>query len=327
MEEPMTTDTKTNRRPTWYRLAAALITIFVGLAAAPMARADSPTVAHRTVSVDGLDIFYREAGSRDNPTILLLHGFPTSSQMFRNLIPQLANRFHVVAPDYPGFGNSSMPALEDFDYTFDNLSNVVGSFLDHLEIDRYSIYMMDYGGPVGFRLATRHPERVESLIIQNANAYEEGLREFWVPFRAYWDDRSATNEAALRKFLAVGATKWQWTHGVGDPQTISPDTWAVDQFYLDRAGNQDIQLALFYDYRSNLPLYPEWQEYFRRFQPPTLIVWGANDQIFPPDGAHPFRRDLKNVEFHLLETGHFALEEFGEFIADRIVDFVSRYTS
>ncbi len=285
-----------------------------------------PTL-HKTVKVDGLDIFYREAGPKDAPTIVLLHGFPTSSQMFRNLIPSLSDRFHVVAPDYPGFGNSAMPPADGFSYTFDNLTEVMDRFLAVLGIERYSLYLMDYGGPIGFRLAARHPERVQSLIIQNANAYDEGLREFWDPFRSYWKDRNPRTAEPLESFLTLGATKWQYTHGVRNAEAISPDAWTVDQYQLDRPGNKEIQLQLFYDYGSNPPLYPEWQAYFRQHQPPTLIVWGGNDHIFPAEGAHPYKRDLETLEFHLLGTGHFALEEDGDFIAERIRDFVARHAA
>ena len=282
---------------------------------------------HKTVTVQGLDIFYREAGPKDAPTILLLHGFPTSSQMFRNLIPALADRFHVVAPDYPGFGNSAMPPVEDFDYSFDNLANVIDGFTRELGLERYSLYVMDYGAPVGFRLAAKHPERVQTLIVQNGNAYEEGLGDFWKPFRAYWKDRSAENAKPLQGFLNLEATKWQYTHGTRNPEAISPDTWTVDQYFQDRPGNKAVQLQLFYDYGSNPPLYPEWQAYFRRHQPPTLVVWGKNDQIFPAAGAHPYKRDLENIEVHLLDTGHFALEEDGDVIADLIRRFLLTHLS
>jgi pimeloyl-ACP methyl ester carboxylesterase len=283
------------------------------------------SVQHKTVQVGDLEIFYREAGQPDAPTIVLLHGFPTSSQMFRNLIPALSDEYHIVAPDYPGFGNSSMPTTDEFSYTFDNLANVVDQFLDVIGVDQYSIYLMDYGGPVGFRLATRHPDRVQALIVQNANAYDEGLREFWDPFRAYWKNRSDMTAEPLIGFLNVETTKWQWTHGTRNEKSITPDTWIVDQYYLDRPDNQEIQLALFYDYGSNPSLYPSWQAYFRQYQPPTLIVWGKNDYIFPAEGAYPYQEDLKNLEFHLLDTGHFALEEDGEFIAARIRAFLEKY--
>ena len=278
--------------------------------------------SHRTVEVDGLTIFYREAGPRDAPTILLLHGFPTSSHMFRNLIPALADRFHLVAPDYPGFGQSSMPPLGEFDYTFDRLAAVMERFTERLGLDRYSLYVQDYGAPIGFRLAVRHPERVQALIVQNGNAYEEGLREFWTTLKAYWREPSDALRTELAKSLELEATRWQYTHGVRRPELVSPDSWLVDQYLLDRPGNQAIQLQLFYSYGSNPPLYPRWQEYFRRHQPPTLIVWGRNDPIFPAEGAEPYRRDLKDVELHLLDTGHFALEEEGDEIARLIRRFL-----
>lgn len=302
-----------------------LLSVALALSIGSLTLGATPPVYHRTAEIDGLDVFYREAGPQDAPVVLLLHGFPTSSHMFRNLIPELADRYHVVAPDYPGFGNSSMPTVDQFDYTFDNLAGVVEKLTDKLGLRKYSIYLMDYGAPVGFRLAVRHAERVEALIVQNGNAYDEGLRAFWKPIRAYWKDKTAENAAALRKLLTIDATRWQYTHGVRDPERISPDNWHVDQRLLDRPGNQEIQLALFYDYGSNPGRYPRWQRYLREHQPPTLIVWGKNDIIFPAAGAHPYRRDLKNVELHLLDTGHFALEEDGSEIAGRIHDFLARH--
>jgi pimeloyl-ACP methyl ester carboxylesterase len=208
-----------------------------------------------------------------------------------------------------------MPPRNDFEYTFDNLARLVEKFTEQLALSRYTLYLQDYGAPIGFRLAAKHPQRVQALVIQNGNAYEEGLRDFWKPLKAYWSDRNEANAAALRKFLELDATKWQYTHGVRRLEAISPDNWLIDQYLLDRPGNKDIQLQLFYDYGSNVPRYPEWQAYFRRHQPPTLIVWGKNDQIFPADGAHPYKRDLKDLEFHLLDTGHFALEEDHQVIA------------
>ena len=287
------------------------------------AKVSDTRVQYHTVQVDGLDIFYREAGPKDAPTILLLHGFPTSSHMFRNLMPALSDRFHLVAPDYPGYGNSSMPTVDEFDYTFDRLSEVMEGFIQKLGLKKYSLYLQDYGAPIGYRIAVNHPERVQALIVQNGNAYEEGLLDFWKPLRAYWKDRTEENAAALRKFLVLEVTKWQYTHGVRNPDTISPDNWIIDQYLMDRPGNVDIQLALFYSYGSNPPLYPAWQAYFREHQPPTLIVWGKNDYIFPAEGAHPYQRDLKNIEFHLLDTGHFALEEDGGVIADHIRRFLT----
>jgi pimeloyl-ACP methyl ester carboxylesterase len=284
-------------------------------------------IYYRTVKVDGLDIFYREAGPADAKTILLLHGFPTSSHMFRNLIPMLSDRFHLVAPDYPGFGNSSMPSVDEYDYTFDSFAGVIDGFTEKLDLHKFSLYVMDYGAPVGYRMAVKHPARIESLIVQNGNAYEEGLRDFWDPIKAYWKDKSEENADTLRNsLLTIEATKWQYTNGVRNPETIAPENWFNDQHLMDRPGNKDIQLQLFYDYCSNLPLYPKWQSYFREYQPPTLIVWGKNDYIFPAEGAHPYRRDLNTVDFHLLDTGHFALEEDGDEIAHLITCFMAQHT-
>ncbi|QDV75715.1 alpha/beta fold hydrolase [Botrimarina mediterranea] len=305
-------------RTSWL-LAALFVTAFT-----PTNAAD-PTIRYRTVEIDGLDIFYREAGPKDAPTVLLLHGFPTSSHMFRDLIPRLAEKYHVIAPDYPGYGYSSAPLVDDFEYTFDNLAKVVTSFIDRVGIEQYSLYLMDYGAPVGYRIAAAAPERVDALIIQNGNAYDEGIdNEFWAPVKKYWADRSDTNGDALRSLLTIDATKWQYTHGIRDIETISPDTWSHVQPLLDRPGNQEIQLALFHSYGSNPPLYPAWQEYLRMHQPPTLIVWGKNDPIFPDAGAYPYKRDLKDLEFHLFETGHFALEEDGVEIARLMQDFLDR---
>jgi pimeloyl-ACP methyl ester carboxylesterase len=301
-------------------LTAALF----ALTAAPAA-ADPPAIRYRTVKIDGLDVFYREAGPRDAPTVLLLHGFPTSSHMFRDLIPQLADKYHVIAPDYPGFGYSSAPAVDEFEYTFDHLARIMTQFIDRVGLERYSLYLMDYGAPIGFRIAAAAPGRVESLIIQNGNAYDEGIdNDFWTPVKRYWADRTDAHGDALRTLLTLDATKWQYTHGVRDVEAISPDAWDHVQPLLDRPGNQEIQLALFYSYGSNPPLYPKWQEYLRTHQPPTLIVWGKNDAIFPAAGAYPYQRDLKDLEFHLFDTGHFALEEDGVEIARLMRDFLDR---
>ena len=287
-------------------------------------QAHAMEVKYKTIQVEGLNIFYREAGPTNAPTILLLHGFPTSSHMYRNLIPALANRYHVVAPDYPGFGQSSMPTVQEFSYTFDNLAHVVERFTEALGLRAYSLYVMDYGAPVGFRLATWHPERVQALIVQNGNAYEEGLQEFWNPFRAYWNDPSDANREVLRGFLTADVTRLQYVSGARDVSSFSPDTWTLDQARLDRPGNQEIQLALFYDYRTNVALYPQWQQYLRTHQPPTLIVWGRNDFIFPASGAWPFLRDVPKAELYLLDTGHFALEEDVNTIASLMRNFLKR---
>ncbi|MCD1295883.1 hydrolase [Methanocella sp. CWC-04] len=278
-------------------------------------------IKYDKIKIDGLDIFYREAGMRNLPAILLLHGFPASSHMFRRLIPALQDRFHLIAPDYPGFGNSSMPAVDEFEYSFDNIANIVGKFIEKMGLEKFGLYLMDYGAPVGFRIAVNEPERIESLIIQNGNAYEEGLREFWIPLKKYWKDPTPENEMELRKFLTLESTIWQYTNGVRDIRSISPDNWNMDQSFLDRPGNDLIQLRLFYDYRTNPPAYPEWQDYMRKHQPPALIVWGKNDLIFPAEGAYPFKNDLENIDFNLLDTGHFALEEDCEVIADKIIRF------
>jgi len=302
---------------------------------------------YNTVKIEGLDIFYREAGNPENPTLLLLHGFPTSSHMFRDLIPKLADKYHVIAPDYPGYGNSSMPSVSEFDYSFDHMATIVEKFLDKKSIEKYSMYVMDYGAPVGFRIAAAHPEQIESLIIQNGNAYEEGLdNNFWQPIKAYWKDRKAVNkgldnawwknikaaykqpnmvnEDALRFLLTKGATTWQYTNGVRDVAKIALDAINEDQRLLDREGNEAIQLQMFYDYGTNPALYPEWQAYFRKHQPATLIVWGDKDEIFPSAGAHPYKKDLKNLEFHLLDTGHFVLEEDSAEVAHYIDDFLEK---
>lgn len=290
------------------------------------AQASAPKVHHKTVRVGEVDIFYREAGPKDAPTILLLHGFPTSSQMFRNLIPALADKYHVVAPDYPGYGHSSMPAHDSFAYTFDNLAAVMDAFTGAIGLTKYAIYVQDYGAPVGYRLASAHPERITAIVVQNGNAYDEGLdNDFWKPIKAYWaEPASAEKRNALRGLLTYDATRWQYTEGVKEPDLVSPDGAAHDQFLLDRKGNDEIQLDLFLSYGSNPPLYPKWQEYFRAYQPPMLIVWGKNDKIFPAAGAEPYKRDIKTLEFHLLDAGHFALESDGDTIAELMREFLGK---
>ncbi len=278
-------------------------------------------VRYKTLRVGDVDVFYREAGPKSAPVLLLLHGFPTSSNMFRNLIPRLAKSFRVIAPDYPGYGFSGMPDRKSFAYTFENMTNVVEELTKQLGLGKYSLYVMDYGAPIGYRLALRHPEQIDGFVVQNGNAYDEGLLKFWDPIKKYWNDPSLENRAALNFLVSADATKWQYRTGVSDPTLLDPTAWTLDQLGLDRPGNADIQLDMLYDYRTNVPLYPEFQAFFRKYQPPMLIVWGKNDEIFPPEGAAPYLRDLPNVETHLLDTGHFALETHGEEIASRIEKF------
>jgi pimeloyl-ACP methyl ester carboxylesterase len=297
----------------------------------PTARSPQPAPApatsvthYRKATVDGVGIFYREAGPPDAPVFLLLHGFPTSSHMFRNLIPALSDRYHLIAPDYPGYGQSDMPDRAGFDYTFDRFAELVDGLLDQLGVRHFAMYVMDYGGPVGWRLALKHPERVTALVVQNGNAYAEGMTEFWAPLKAYWADGSDAHRQALMGLVALDATKFQYTDGVADVSRISPDNWVHDQALLDRPGNAEIQMDMFYDYRTNLEIYPAIQAYFREHRPPTLIVWGKNDKIFPAAGAHPFKRDLPDVELHLLDTGHFALEDKADEMIPLIRDFLDR---
>ena len=302
-------------------LASALLVF--AMSTGSYVNAVSASTKYKTVQINGLDIFYREAGPKNAPTIILLHGYPTSSHMFRNLIRDLSDQYHLLAPDYPGFGRSEQPPMSEFDYTFDNMSKIVTGFLEALNVEKFSIYLMDYGAPIGYRIAAKYPERVEALIVQNGNAYEEGLKEFWDPIKKYWNDKTVENGKALEGFHSLEGLKWQYTNGVRDTEKISPDNWHVDLQHLSRPENNDIQLAMFYDYRTNVSLYPAWQAYFREYQPPMLIVWGKNDVIFPAEGAEPYKRDLNNIEFHLLDTGHFALEEDGDVIADRMRQFLT----
>jgi pimeloyl-ACP methyl ester carboxylesterase len=268
-------------------------------------------VKHRTRIIDGLSIFYREAGDPGKPAIVLLHGFPTSSHMYRHLIPALAAEFHVIAPDYPGFGQSAAPSPSSFRYTFDRLADVMEKLLlAELRLEAFGLFVQDYGSPVGFRLATRHPDRVQWLVVQNGNAYEEGFTGFWNHFREqYWQNPSPETEAPLRGFLTPDAARWIYTTGARDAEQVSPDNWIVDLAALSRPESERIQLDLFYDYRTNVTQYPVWQQYLRTRKPPTLVVWGKNDPIFTPEGAEAFRRDVPEAEIHLLDTGHFALEE------------------
>jgi uncharacterized peroxidase-related enzyme len=282
-----------------------------------------PKTTYHKVAVDGLEIFYREAGSPKKPTVLLMHGFPTSSHMFRELIPALASDYHVIAPDYPGFGQSSAPDVTKFTYTFDHLADVMEHFLKQIGCTRFALFMQDYGSPVGFRIAVKHPEWVSALLIQNANAYLEGINmETFKPLQPFWANRTAETEAPVRGFLAAGTTQFQYTHGTRNPASISPDNWLHDQALLDRPGNDLIQLALLHDYQNNPPLYPSWHSYLRNHQPPTLITWGKNDPFFTESGARAYLKDVPKAELHLLNTGHFALEEDGDIIAAYILEFL-----
>jgi pimeloyl-ACP methyl ester carboxylesterase len=274
--------------------------------------------------VDDNRVFYREAGPKDAPAILLLHGFPTSSHMFRDLIPALADRYHVVAPDLPGFGFSDAPDSKQFRYTFDHLADLIGRFVAAIGLGRYAIYVFDYGAPVGFRLALRDPERITAIITQNGNAYEEGLSEGWNPIQKYWKHPTEKNRAALRAFLTPEATKWQYIHGVHDETLVAPEAYVLDSALLARPGNDEIQLDLFLDYATNVALYPKFQEYFRTAKPPLLAVWGKNDPFFLPQGAEAFKRDNPAAEVHVYDTGHFALETHYREIGATIVDFLDR---
>jgi pimeloyl-ACP methyl ester carboxylesterase len=284
--------------------------------------APKPT-KHRTIHVDGVDVFYREAGPRDAPVIVLLHGLPSSSHMFRRLIPLLAERYRVIAPDYPAFGASEVPSLARYDYSFDRLAQTVAHLLEALGIASCSLYLFDYGAPVGLRIAARHPEKVDALIVQNGNAYPEGMGKLWDPLRAYWKQPSEErSEAIAAKLLSLASTKWHYLEGVRDPESIAPENWLLDQALLDRPGVREIQLRLLYDYGSNPGRYPEWHAFFRRYQPPMLVVWGRNDPIFEIAGAYAYRRDLPKAEVHVFDTGHFALEEDLLPIADKIRTFM-----
>ncbi len=277
---------------------------------------------YRTVDIDKIKIFYREAGPINAPVIVLLHGFPSSSHMYRDLIAALQDDYHLIAPDYPGFGNSDRPPLERFVYTFDRLAEVVEKFLQTLGLNKFSLYMQDYGGPIGFRIAVKHPDWIQSLIIQNTNAYEEGLTPIFEHLRPLWEKRTGVNEWRVTKTFKRAGTMWQHTHGVRDKSKVSPDAWNMDQYFLDQPHSHFIQLELQTDFGSNLKRYPEWHDYFRKHQPPTLVVWGRNDAVFSQKGAEMYKRDLKDIEVHFLDTGHFALDEECDVIAGHIRRFL-----
>lgn len=306
--------------------ASSLVSALVATGAqAADTTATSPRVHYRYEQVDEVKVFYREAGSRDDPTVLLLHGFPTSSFMYRNLIPLLADRYHVVAPDLPGFGLTHAPEDGRYAYTFEQLSKTLERFTEQLHLDRYAIQVFDYGAPVGWRLAVAHPERITAIISQNGNAYEEGLSEGWQPIREYWRYPSPENRAAVRKFMTPAALKWQYTHGVDDESLIAPETYLFDATMMASPGSLDIQLDLILNYADNVAQYPEYQAYFRRYQPPLLAVWGRNDPFFLPAGAEAWKRDIPTAEVHFYDTGHFALETHATEIGTEIKDFLDRH--
>jgi pimeloyl-ACP methyl ester carboxylesterase len=279
---------------------------------------------YQNIRVNGLNIFYREAGKKTSPTLLLLHGFPSSSHMFRNLIPLLAERYHIVAPDFPGFGQTDLPSHKEFAYTFANLAEVIGKFTEAVELKKFSIYIFDYGSPVGLRLAVKHPERIQAIISQNGNAYVEGLSDGWNPIRTYWKDPSQKNRDALRSMLTPQTTEFQYVHGVADKSLVSPDGRSLDDFYLARPGAHEAQLDLFLDYAKNVELYPEFQNFFRKYKPPFLAVWGKNDPFFLPAGAEAFKRDIPDAEIQFFDTGHFALETHFEEISAAILKFLGK---
>lgn len=303
----------------------ALCVPSVAIAQAPHQSANQqPVTYYRTATIDGVKLAYREAGPEGAPVVLLLHGFPTSSRMFRNLIPELATRYRVIAPDYPGFGYSEVPDRKSFKYSFDNFAKLIGGLTEELGADRYAIYVQDYGAPVGYRLALRHPDRVTALVVQNGNAYEEGFSPFWAPIKAYWANPTTENRERLRGGLTLAATKSQYIDGVADPSRIDPENWLVDQALLDRPGVDEVMLDLFRDYGTNVSLYSKFQAFFRQHRPPTLIAWGKNDAIFPASGAQAYLKDIPDAEIHLLDSGHFALEDKGNQISALMRDFLDR---
>ncbi|WP_179318391.1 alpha/beta fold hydrolase [Winogradskyella helgolandensis] len=283
---------------------------------------EKSTLKYKTLAVNGINIAYREAGNPKKPTIVLLHGFPASSYQYRKVLAQLSNEFHLIAPDYPGFGNSDFPDAETFTYTFDNIAVTIDSFLEQKGINSYAIMIQDYGAPIGFRLATAHPERITAIINQNGNAYEEGLGEAWAGIRALWKNRTKETEDALLPAFSLEGLKWQYTHGVRDIETVDPDTYNLDYLRLSRPNAHAVNLDLFYDYQNNVKLYPKWQQYLRDNQPPLLIVWGKNDAFFPESGAEAFKKDVKEIDYNIYDTGHFALEEEGDAIIESIRNFM-----
>jgi len=305
-------------------LISSLAAAFGAMSNAPGAVDTEPTIRYGVEKVDNLEIFFREAGNPADPAIVLLHGFPSSSHMYREVLRELADRYYLIAPDYPGFGESSYPSADEFTYSFDNLANAMDRFLVQRGLEKYSLMIQDYGAPIGFRIATAHPERVQSIITQNGNAYKEGISPAgWGPVLEYWNNKTPELEKTIiENVFSYEGMKWQYTHGTRDPESISPDNWNLDYAKISRPGQHRVQLDLFYDYQNNLKLYPQWQQYLRDHQPPVLVVWGRNDAFFPEAGAEGFKRDAKDIDYNILDTGHFALEEDYKIIADKMRRFL-----
>ncbi|WP_246615806.1 alpha/beta fold hydrolase [Aquimarina litoralis] len=285
---------------------------------------ESNSVKYKKVTVDGVQVAYREAGNPKNPAVVLLHGFPASSHQYRKVLNQLSDEFYLIAPDYPGFGNSDFPSERDYEYTFDNIANTINTFLEKLEITSYALMIQDYGAPIGFRIATKHPKRVTAIINQNGNAYDEGLGEAWKDVKAFWANRNSATEEALLPVFSLEGLKWQYTHGTRNPENVNPDTWHLDYLRLSRPNAHKVNLDLFYDYQNNIKLYPKWQKYLRDNQPPLLIVWGKNDAFFPESGAKAYKKDVKNIDYNIYDTGHFALEEESESIINKMRAFLNK---
>jgi len=282
------------------------------------------TVKYKKINIQGIDVAYREAGNPKNPAIVLLHGFPSSSHQYRKVLNVLSDEFYLIAPDYPGFGNSDFPSATSYEYTFDNLANTIEVFLEKLKIKSYALMIQDYGAPIGLRIATKYPERVTAIINQNGNAYKEGLGPAWKDVKAFWANRSPETEKALLPVFSIEGLKWQYTHGTKNPENVNPDTWHLDYLRMSRPNAHKVNLDLFYDYQNNIKLYPKWQKYFRDNQPPLLIVWGKNDAFFPESGAEAFKKDVKNIDYNIYDTGHFALEEESKSIIKKIRFFLKK---
>lgn len=282
------------------------------------------TVKYKKINIQGIDVAYREAGNPKNPAIVLLHGFPSSSHQYRKVLNALSDEFYLIAPDYPGFGNSDFPSATSYEYTFDNLANTIEVFLEKLKIRSYALMIQDYGAPIGLRIATKYPERVTAIINQNGNAYKEGLGPAWKDVKAFWANRSPETEKALLPVFSIEGLKWQYTHGTRNPENVNPDTWHLDYLRMSRPNAHKVNLDLFYDYQNNIKLYPKWQKYFRDNQPPLLIVWGKNDAFFPESGAEAFKKDVKNIDYNIYDTGHFALEEESKSIIKKIRFFLKK---